>query len=36
MVDGEVHEPYEALTVDVEDTHQGAVMEALGTPARAS
>ncbi|HEX8754698.1 MAG TPA: translational GTPase TypA [Steroidobacteraceae bacterium] len=31
MVDGEVHEPYEALTVDVEDTHQGAVMEALGT-----
>jgi GTP-binding protein len=31
LVDGEVHEPYEALTVDVEDTHQGAVMEALGT-----
>jgi GTP-binding protein len=31
VVDGEVHEPYEALTVDVEDTHQGAVMEALGT-----
>jgi len=30
-VDGEVHEPYEALTVDVEDTHQGSVMEALGT-----
>jgi GTP-binding protein len=30
VVDGEVHEPYEALTVDVEDTHQGAVMEALG------
>jgi GTP-binding protein len=30
LVDGEVHEPYEALTVDVEDTHQGAVMEALG------
>ncbi|HEV2442812.1 MAG TPA: translational GTPase TypA [Steroidobacteraceae bacterium] len=30
IVDGEVHEPYEALTVDVEDTHQGAVMEALG------
>ena len=29
-VDGEVHEPYEALTVDVEDTHQGSVMEALG------
>ncbi|MDE2448648.1 MAG: translational GTPase TypA [Gammaproteobacteria bacterium] len=31
IVDGEVHEPYEALTVDVEDSHQGAVMEALGT-----
>jgi GTP-binding protein len=31
LVDGEVHEPYEALTVDVEDTNQGAVMEALGT-----
>ena len=30
-VDGEVHEPYEALTVDVEDTNQGSVMEALGT-----
>ena len=31
IVDGEVHEPYEALTVDVEDTNQGSVMEALGT-----
>ncbi|MGH8180470.1 MAG: translational GTPase TypA [Steroidobacteraceae bacterium] len=31
VVDGEVHEPYEALTVDVEDTNQGAIMEALGT-----
>ena len=30
IVNGEVHEPYEALTVDIEDTHQGAVMEALG------
>ncbi|MBW4053257.1 MAG: translational GTPase TypA [Proteobacteria bacterium] len=30
IIDGEVHEPYEALTVDVEDTNQGAVMEALG------
>lgn len=29
-IDGEPHEPYEALTVDVEETHQGAVMEALG------
>ena len=30
MVNGEVHEPYEALTVDIEEAHQGAVMEALG------
>ncbi|MDA8347273.1 MAG: translational GTPase TypA [Pseudomonadota bacterium] len=29
-VNGEVHEPYEALTVDVEEAHQGAIMEALG------
>jgi len=29
-VDGEVCEPYENLTVDVEEGHQGAVMEALG------
>src|SRR5207244_12365077 len=25
LVDAEVHEPYEALTVDIDDTHQGAV-----------
>jgi len=30
MVGGEVHEPYEALTVNIEDAHQGGVMEALG------
>ncbi|MBL8523402.1 MAG: translational GTPase TypA [Betaproteobacteria bacterium] len=30
-VDGVKCEPYEMLTVDVEETHQGAVMEALGT-----
>ncbi|MGD8908807.1 MAG: translational GTPase TypA [Chromatiales bacterium] len=30
-VDGEVCEPYEQLAIDVEETHQGAVMEALGT-----
>jgi GTP-binding protein len=30
MIDGVKCEPYEMLTVDVEDTHQGAVMEALG------
>ncbi|HEY0767983.1 MAG TPA: translational GTPase TypA [Steroidobacteraceae bacterium] len=34
IVNGEVHEPYEALTVDIEEAHQGAVMEALG-PRRA-
>jgi GTP-binding protein len=31
VVDGVVLEPFEALTVDIEDTHQGAVMEALGS-----
>jgi GTP-binding protein len=30
VVGGEVHEPYEALTVDIEEPHQGAVMAALG------
>ncbi|MDA1298773.1 MAG: translational GTPase TypA [Proteobacteria bacterium] len=29
-VDGKRHEPFEELVVDVEETHQGAVMEALG------
>ena len=29
-VDGERHEPIELVTVDVEDQHQGAVMQALG------
>jgi GTP-binding protein len=29
-IDGEPHEPYEQLTVDVEDEHQGTVMEKLG------
>ncbi|PXW27160.1 translational GTPase TypA [Paraburkholderia caballeronis] len=29
-VDGVRHEPYELLTVDVEDGHQGGVMEELG------
>jgi len=29
-VAGVVEEPYEALTVDVEDAHQGAVMQELG------
>ncbi len=30
VVDGVTYEPFEALTVDVEEAHQGAVMEALG------
>ena len=29
-VDGVRHEPFEQVSVDVEDKHQGAVMEALG------
>jgi len=29
-VDGALQEPYEQLTVDVEETHQGAVMQKLG------
>ncbi|MCL5796435.1 MAG: translational GTPase TypA, partial [Gammaproteobacteria bacterium] len=29
-VDGEVQEPYETLTIDVEEIHQGSVMEQLG------
>lgn len=28
--DGEIQEPYEQLTVDIEEQHQGALMEALG------
>jgi GTP-binding protein len=29
-VDGVVHEPFEALTVDIDEAHQGGVMESLG------
>ena len=29
-IDGETCEPWESLTLDVEDSHQGAVMEKLG------
>ena len=29
-VDGEIHEPYEHVVIDVEDQHQGSVMEELG------
>ncbi|MDO5056034.1 MAG: translational GTPase TypA [Lautropia sp.] len=31
VVDGERQEPYEQLTMDLEESHQGAVMEILGT-----
>ncbi len=31
VIDGVVLEPWETLTVDVEEEHQGAVMELLGT-----
>ncbi|MDX5297371.1 MAG: translational GTPase TypA, partial [Gammaproteobacteria bacterium] len=30
IVDGEVHEPFEVVVIDVEEQHQGAVMEELG------
>ena len=30
-IDGKRHEPFEQLSVDIEDIHQGAVMEALGS-----
>ncbi len=29
-VDGEIHEPYEDVMIDVEDEHQGAIIEELG------
>ena len=31
MVDGELQEPYEILTVDIETTNQGTIMEQLGS-----
>jgi GTP-binding protein len=30
MIDGQLMEPYEILTVDIEETYQGKVMESLG------
>ncbi len=30
-VDGTVHEPFETVTIDVEEQHQGSVMEQIGT-----
>ncbi len=29
-VDGEIHEPYENVVIDIEDQHQGSIMEELG------
>ncbi len=29
-VDGEIHEPFEMVVIDVEEQHQGPVMEAMG------
>ena len=34
IVDGVVHEPYEALTVDIEESHQGARDGGAGHPPR--
>jgi GTP-binding protein len=31
QVDGVTHEPYESVTIDVEEQHQGSIMEQLGT-----
>jgi GTP-binding protein len=30
-VDGEIQEPFEQIVIDVEDKHQGAIMEEMGT-----
>jgi GTP-binding protein len=30
-IDGEMQEPYEELIVDIEETHQGSIMEKLGS-----
>ena len=29
-VNGEIHEPYEQIVIDIEDQHQGSVMEEMG------
>ena len=29
-IDGEIHEPYEMIVIDVEEQHQGAIMEEFG------
>lgn len=28
-VDGEIHEPYESVTIDIDDEHQGTIMKAM-------
>jgi GTP-binding protein len=30
-IDGKIHEPFETLTIDVEEDHQGSVMERIGS-----
>ncbi|MGK0499369.1 MAG: GTP-binding protein [Oceanicoccus sp.] len=30
VVDGKIHEPYEIVVIDVEEQHQGSIMEELG------
>jgi GTP-binding protein len=30
MIDGEMHEPYETLVIDIDEQHQGGVIEELG------
>jgi GTP-binding protein len=29
-IDGEIHEPYEMIVIDIEEQHQGAIMEEFG------
>ena len=29
-IDGEIHEPYEQIIIDIEEAHQGSIMEELG------
>jgi GTP-binding protein len=29
-VDGEIHEPFEQIVIDIEDEHQGSIMEEMG------
>lgn len=30
LVDGEIHEPYEQVVIDIEEPHQGSIMEEMG------